>query len=146
MLPVSKGDGMKTTQPMVLFWLSVGILFLQNAISLTLFAQLNVDGGAWPIVLAIFGSVDFIYAVVLSWLIRRHDVLALHAAFSTLALSMLSFLFNNFGWLFGREGVIAETNFHLGALADDFTPYALRVLFAFAPLLTRTHKGSIRRT
>jgi hypothetical protein len=127
---------------MTLFYLSVGILFLQTAISIASFSQSSVDRGAWPIVLAIIGAADFVYAIVLNRLIRQHGVLPLHAAVSTLALSVLMFMFNNFAWLFGHESAFADTNLHLGVLESDLTPYALRLLFALAPLLTRSHKGS----
>lgn len=137
---------MKAARPMILFYLSIGILFLQNIISLASFALLSVDGGAWPIVLAVFGIVDFIYSVVLSLLIRQHGVRPLHAALSTLVLALVLFMFNNFASLFGQDGVIAHINLQLGVLHSDFTPYAMRVFFAFAPLITRSNKGSTVQT
>jgi len=124
------------------------ILFIQLIISMVLFSQTSPDGGYWPFVLGIFGAVSIVYAIFVSWLVRSCQAIAVHASFSTLALSGFLFLLNNFARIFGQDGHTMFVKLGLDhVLGSDITPYLLYVIFSIIPFFTKPGKvrGSHRR-
>jgi len=129
----------------VLLYFAFLILFIQLTISIILFSQTSPDGGYWPFVLGIFGTVSIVYAIFVSWLVRSSQAIAVHASFSTLALSGCLFLFNNFERIFGQGGHTMFVRLGLDhVLGSDITPYFLYVLFAIIPFFTKN--GEARRS
>jgi hypothetical protein len=121
-----------------LLYFAFVILFMQLIVSIILFSQSSPDGGYWTFVLGIFGAVNIVYAIFVSWLVRSCRTVVVHASLSTLALSGCLFLLNNFGRLFGQEGYAMFVKLGLGnVLGSDITPYFLYALFAIIPLLTK---------
>jgi hypothetical protein len=119
------------------------VLFLQSIISIYLFSQGSPDGGFWPFVLVIFGTVNIIYLVFISWIVQRFNIQVLHASLSTLILSGCLFSLSNFARLFGDEGHAAVTKIGLGTiLKSDVVPYLLYVIFAVLPFLGNLRKNS----
>jgi uncharacterized membrane protein YhhN len=82
---------------------AVAFLFAQAVFSALLFRAHNTDGGAWPLVLLVFTTINLFYARYVLGMARRGVTLAWVAAALTFLLAVCLFVHANFLLVFGDD-------------------------------------------
>jgi hypothetical protein len=115
-------------------WGAMAFLCGQTVISIMLFGRLHSDGGAWPIVLFIFLTVDLFYARCMVGLVETGVAPAWLVVFSTVLLSLVLIFYSNFWLIFGND--IPNLPYHVRALRQFFSsplfPYGFYIVAVLA--------------
>jgi hypothetical protein len=83
-----------------------------------LFGRLHQDGGAWPIILFIFLTVDLFYANYMIGLVKRGVAPAWAVVLSTVLLSLTLIVYSNFWLIFGTDAL--KMTYQIRALQQFF--------------------------
>jgi hypothetical protein len=124
-------------------WASMVSLCGQTIISIMLFGHRHQDGGAWPIILFIFLTLDLSYAAYMVRLVERGTAPAWLVTTSTVFLSVALVGHSNFSLIFGEDPRRWSRHvdlLHLFLSAPIF-PYGIYLVAAFGTkFLAEWHK------
>jgi hypothetical protein len=121
----------------IVIWIAIAFLCGQTVLSTTLFGQLHRDGGAWPLLMFIFLTIDLFYARYVIGLLETDLVPWWVASCLTVILSLALLVHGNFWLIFGDD--TRPLPYHIRVLHQFFGspifPYAFYAAAIFANTL-----------